>query len=139
MSSAIKEYQHRKTEEAAENVFGPPFAYVKANKTSFSPVFFLVGVSFVVMTALDFLLLTNIVIYIRTLDVEDTTEVFKHSAVIAVSLFAIWVSYKIMVWMIKTFNIKKSIQNNKLYQKINHEVIELENLLSGEQAENKRD
>jgi thiol:disulfide interchange protein len=137
MSSSSLSNSHT-AHSSSESAFGPPFAYYKSKRSSASPKLFIVSLIFVVFVIVDFLLATNIIIYVRSLDLDDNKEIFIHSLVVCLSVFAIWVTYKISVWITKKFKIKESLKKNKLYQKVANEVIELENLLGAEQEENKR-
>ncbi|CCH42626.1 putative membrane protein [Wickerhamomyces ciferrii] len=121
-----------------EQLFGRPYAYYKPEKSSVSSKLVVAALIVVVVAALDFLLATNILIYIRTIEPGSTKDAVRHTAVILMSLALIWVSYRFMVWYIKKFKIKDSMKQNKFYQRIANEVIELENLLQNPEDNDKR-
>lgn len=109
--------------------FGPPFAYYKDKKHGPSVKLFLAGVLLTLVCILDFLLATNILIYVRTMNPDSTREIFIHTLVILLSLMAIWLLYRLLVWYVMKYQINDHIKGNKLYQRIRNDAIELENLL----------
>lgn len=134
---SIHDHLDMRTEE--EKLFGPPFAYYKKKKTPLNFNLVIAGVVFVIVAATDILLATNIVIYVRTLNPNSTKDAVRHTAVVLMSLALIWVTYRFSVWYVKKFKIKDSLKQNKLYQRIANEVIEMENLLENPGENDKRD
>lgn len=134
---SIHDHLDMRTEE--EKLFGPPFAYYKKKKAPLNFNLVIAGVVFVIVAATDFLLATNIVIYVRTLNPNSTKDAVRHTAVVLMSLALIWVTYRFSVWYVKKFKIKDSLKQNKLYQRIANEVIEMENLLENPGENDKRD
>ena len=128
--SAGSKIDARYAEEVS--VFGPPFAYYKDRTERESPSLklFFAGFLITVVCALDFLLATNILIYVRTMNPNDTRDIFVHSAIVVLSLLLIWVSYKFLCWYIAKFQITDTLKEHKIYKKIANDVIELENLLT---------
>lgn len=134
---SIHDHLDLRTEE--EKLFGRPYAYYKKKKTSINSKLFLAGVVVVLVAAIDFLLATNILIYIRTIEPGSTKDAARHTAVILMSVGLMWITYRFLVWYVKKFKIKDSLRHNKLYQRVANEVIELENLLGNPaEDENKR-
>lgn len=134
-SSSLKQRSTSKFEDtyeiskAEEQLFGRPYAYTKKRKAGVSFTLFFAGLIVVLIAIIDFLLATNIIIWVRTLDTTNTKDVFQHSAVVCISVLMIWLTYRFLVWYVLKFHIKETIQNNKLYQRIANDVVELENLL----------
>jgi len=134
---SIHDHLDMRTEE--EKVFGAPFAYYKKKKTSVNAKLVIASLVVVGVAAIDFLLATNILIFVRTIDPESTSDTFRHAAIVIMSIALIWVTYRFLVWYVKKFKIKDSLKQNKIYQRIANEVIEMENLLTSEDPDKRSD
>lgn len=121
---------NRRSRKEEESIFGPPLAYYKDQKHSPSMKLSIAGILIALICGVDFLLATNILIYVRTMNPDSTKDIFVHSAKVVLCMLMIWISYRAMVWYVDKFQIKDSLKQNKLYNRIATDVIELESLLT---------
>lgn len=114
---------------AEEQLFGRPFAYYKDKKEGMSLRLWGAGIVAVIICACDFLLATNIVIYMRTMNPDSKEDVASHTALIILHVALIWVTYKAYAWYVEAYGIKKQVQKTEMYQRVANEVYELESML----------